>query len=185
MLTEVIEQALMNIDSRKLLNTFNISKYGDKVLKRIRQFEMYKALEKCLPVNINIISRSWCIISDEEIVDLNVHESELAIELLLNGKGMQEYHKRFQDSNVLKILNNLIIFIFYQSYPFNKINLFISSSLFAGEKYTNIPFSEYMLLDIRQTTAVKRNKFYTNTLHIKTFTSFRIQDIHIIFNIIY
>lgn len=55
-----------------------------------------------------------------------------------------------------------------------------STFMFTGEKYTDIPFSDYILLDIRQ-TAIKINNIYSNTLHItpnKSFTSFRVQDLH-------
>lgn len=116
-LTEIVEQALTNIDSKKLINTFNLSKYGDKVLERTWQFEMYKALEKCLPGNINMSVEVGGLFTDEGIVDLYVHEYEWAIELLLDGKGMQEHHNRFQDGNILTISNLLIILI---NYPFNK-----------------------------------------------------------------
>ncbi|CAI2200780.1 1703_t:CDS:1, partial [Funneliformis geosporum] len=75
--------ALTIIDSNALFNSYNQSKYSNKLLESAWQFEIYRAISKCLPKGIYISPEVGRIFCQGGFVDLYIPTYKWAIELLI------------------------------------------------------------------------------------------------------
>lgn len=151
-------EAICNIDSNSLINNYGQTKYCNKIMERVWQSELYKSISKCLPDGVYISNEVGKVFTNDGIVDLYIPSYKWAVELLIDGIGLN------------KSSRNLEYFL----------NFFISNSLSLGGKYRNIPIKSYLLIDIRQT--VKARKLYPNTWFItpsENYRTFNIVEIYI------
>lgn len=95
----LLEEAIANIDPNKLMNSCSMSTYNHKILERAWQDEILRAVDDCLPKDINIHSEVGKAYCDEGVVDLYIPVYQWAIEVLIDGIGMKEHYTRFQPGN--------------------------------------------------------------------------------------
>lgn len=100
-----MKDALSNINSNNIINSFHLSKKNQKVLEKAWQFELYKSLCNCLPDNVYVSPEVGSLFCDNGIVDLYIPGYEWAVELLVDGLNLKKHWERFQLSKLSDLIN--------------------------------------------------------------------------------
>lgn len=106
-LPKLIKNALSKINSEILFNSYNQSKYADRILESACHFELYRAICKCLPPGIHVSPHIGKVFGNDGIVDLYIAKYKWAIDLLIDGDRLGEHHNRFKTGN--NYLDNIFL----------------------------------------------------------------------------
>lgn len=112
-LSSMLKEALSNIDSKILLNSYSQNKYSNRLLEKAWHFELYRSICKCLPKDIYVSPEVGKSFTDNGMVDLYIPRYQWALELLVNGKDFKNHYNRFK---------NGILFLI--SFPFSSLSSF-------------------------------------------------------------
>ncbi|CAJ0634801.1 10022_t:CDS:2, partial [Entrophospora sp. SA101] len=148
-LHDLTKEALSRIDIETLRNSLGRSKNRKKLLERVWQMELYRAIYSCLPPEIHLSPDVGHLFSTNGLVDFYVNEPKWAgLAFLVNWT--QIGHKLDNRTRgIWKDLPNGI--------------------------YLPIPIQSYLILDFRETKMVR--KFYSNTWYVKPNHDFSILNV--------